>query len=313
MKTSMDCCASNSRTATSRSLPEPAATAPVHDQVPLCGGEFAMGDAFGEGYPADGELPVHTVRLAPYAIDVTAVTVAMFRTFVAESGYVTVAEREGSSAVFHLAVAASRADVAAADPAVPWWLDVRGADWRHPYGPLSDAESSHPVVHVAWDDAVAYCAWAGRRLPTEAEWEYAARGGLDGRRFAWGDELNPGGRWVCNIWQGRFPYENTGDDGHLATAPVRSYPPNGFGLYEVAGNVWEWCADRFAPDYYAHSPSADPQGPESGDRRVMRGGSYLCHHSYCHRYRVAARSANTPASSSGNCGFRTVALSGGRR
>ena len=302
----MKCCASVSRTGTPGPLPEPAASPPAHDELALEGGEFAMGDAFHEGYPADGEHPVHTVRVAPFGIDATAVTVAMFRAFAEESGYVTAAEREGSSAVFHLAVAAGRADVVRSDPAVPWWLEVRGADWRHPHGPLSAAEPDHPVVHVAWGDAVAYCAWAGRRLPTEAEWEYAARGGLEGRRFAWGDELTPGGRWPCNIWQGRFPYENTGADGHLATAPVRSYPPNGFGLYEVAGNVWEWCADRFAPDYYARSPFTDPRGPESGDLRVMRGGSYLCHHSYCHRYRVAARSANTPGSSSGNCGFRTV-------
>ncbi|MEU5951454.1 formylglycine-generating enzyme family protein [Streptomyces sp. NPDC047525] len=279
----------------------------MHDQVTLPGGEFLMGDSFGEGYPADGEQPVHAVRVRPFAIDVTAVTAAMFGAFVDDTGYVTVAEREGTSGVFHLAVAAERADIVGSDPGVPWWLTVRGADWRHPHGPLSGAEPDHPVVHVAWDDALAYCAWAGRRLPTEAEWEYAARGGLAGRRFAWGDELAPGGAWLCNIWQGRFPYANTGADGWLATAPVRAYPPNGFGLFEVAGNVWEWCADWFAPDYYARSPAADPQGPQSGERRVMRGGSYLCHHTYCHRYRVAARSANTPASSSGNCGFRTVA------
>ncbi|WP_371789824.1 formylglycine-generating enzyme family protein [Streptomyces sp. NBC_01471] len=306
METSMECCASVPRSGAPGPLPTPAAEPPVHEQVALEGGQFRMGDAFDEGYPGDGERPVHTVRVAPFGIDATTVTVAMFGAFAEESGYVTVAEREGSSAVFHLAVAADRADVVRSDPAVPWWLEVRGADWRHPHGRLSTAEHDHPVVHVSWDDAVAYCTWADRRLPTEAEWEYAARGGLDGRRFAWGDELLPSGEWRCNIWQGRFPYENTGADGHLATAPVRSYPPNGFGLYEVAGNVWEWCADRFAPDYYAHSPAVDPEGPEGGDRRVMRGGSYLCHHSYCHRYRVAARSANTPGSSSGNCGFRTV-------
>ncbi|MFE2865983.1 formylglycine-generating enzyme family protein [Embleya sp. NPDC059259] len=306
MQTSMGCCVPVARVQPSASLPEPAAVPPRHEQVLLPGGEFQMGDAFGEGYPADGEQPVHTVRIKPFGIDVTTVTVAMFRTFVDDTAYVTVAERDGHSAVFHLAVAAARSDVLGADPGVPWWLDVRGADWRHPHGPLSAAENDHPVVHVSWGDAVAYCAWAGRRLPTEAEWEYAARGGLPGRRFAWGDELTPGGMWLCNIWQGRFPYANTGADGWLATAPVRSYPPNGFGLHEVAGNVWEWCADRFAADYYARSPVSDPQGPETGDRRVMRGGSYLCHHSYCHRYRVAARSANTPASSSGNCGFRTV-------
>ncbi|MGY0491204.1 formylglycine-generating enzyme family protein [Streptomyces sp. WG-D5] len=306
METSMGCCAPATRTCSGGMRPARAETPPEHDQVPLPGGEFLMGDAFDEGFAADGESPVHAVRVAPFTIDVTAVTVAMFASFVEDTAYVTVAERERSSAVFHLAVAADRPDILGADPAVPWWLDVRGADWRHPHGPLSAAEPDHPVVHVAWEDAMAYCGWAGRRLPTEAEWEYAARGGLGSRRYAWGDELTPGGRWLCNIWQGRFPYANTGDDGWLATAPVRTYPPNGFGLYEVAGNVWEWCADWFAPDFYAHSPTVDPQGPRNGERRVMRGGSYLCHASYCDRYRVAARSANTPASSGGNCGFRTV-------
>ncbi|MGW6749678.1 formylglycine-generating enzyme family protein [Streptomyces sp. NPDC055006] len=281
--------------------------APVHDEVPLPGGEFPMGDPFDEGYPADGERPVHAVRLAPFRMDATAVTVAMYKAFTEATGYATGAERQGSSAVFHLAVAAERADVLGADPAVPWWLDVRGADWRHPHGPLSSAQPEHPVVHIDWHDATAYCAWAGRRLPTEAEWEYAARAGAVGRRFPWGDELAPRGRWLCNIWQGSFPHRNTGEDGWLATAPVRTFRPNGFGLYEVAGNVWEWCADWFAPDYYAASPTDGPQGPADGDRRVLRGGSYLCHHSYCHRYRVAARSANTPVSSSGNCGFRTAA------
>ncbi|GIH98567.1 formylglycine-generating enzyme family protein [Planobispora takensis] len=287
----------------------PAADPPAHDDVALPGGVFAMGDAFGEGYPADGETPVHAVRLEPFRVDVTAVTVRRFAAFVAATGYRTEAEVYGSSAVFHQALAAERADVLGAVAAAPWWLRVRGADWSHPYGPLSDVAGlqDHPVVHVSWSDALAYCAWAGRRLPTEAEWEYAARGGLAGRRFAWGDETTPDGRWMCNIWQGRFPRVNTGEDGWLATAPVRSYPPNGFGLYEVAGNVWEWCADWFSPSYYARSPERAPQGPESGEHRVMRGGSYLCHRSYCHRYRVAARSSNTPESSSGNCGFRTVA------
>ncbi|MFI9595740.1 formylglycine-generating enzyme family protein [Nonomuraea sp. NPDC052265] len=284
----------------------PAARPVIHGDVPIPGGSFFMGDPFDEGYPADGETPVHEVRLSPFRMDATAVTVAMFDAFVRETGYRTDAERAGNSAVFRLALAASRSDVLGFDPAVPWWVTVRGADWRHPFGPLSQAEPDHPVVHVSWHDAMAYCAWAGRRLPTEAEWEYAARGGLNGQRFPWGAEPAPGGRWMCNIWQGLFPHDNTGEDGWLATAPVRSYPANEFGLHEMSGNVWEWCADWFSATYYSAAPVSGPRGPSTGDRRVIRGGSYLCHDSYCHRYRVAARSANTPGSTSGNCGFRTV-------
>jgi formylglycine-generating enzyme required for sulfatase activity len=160
------------------------------------------------------------------------------------------------------------------------------------------------VVHVSWDDAQAYCRWTGTRLPTEAEWEYAARGGLEGARFPWGDELRPGRRWPLNIWQGRFPTHNTMEDGFATTAPVKSYRPNGHGLWQMAGNVWEWCADRFSPQAYQEAAPIDPVGPAVGEARVMRGGSYLCHESYCYRYRVAARSSNTPDSSSGNLGFR---------
>ncbi len=171
---------------------------------------------------------------------------------------------------------------------------MRGAYWRHPEGPGSDLDGrwNHPVVHVSWHDASAYCAWTGVRLPTEVEWEYAARGGLEGARYPWGDELTPDGEYHCNIWQGVFPAHNTAEDGYVGTAPVDAFPANGYGLHNVSGNVWEWCADRF---------------DSTGTRRAMRGGSYLCHDSYCNRYRVAARNANTPDSSSGNLGFRCVA------
>ncbi|MFB7595282.1 formylglycine-generating enzyme family protein [Streptomyces sp. NPDC056160] len=275
-------------------------------QVRLPGGDFAMGDAFDEGYPSDGETPVHTVRLQSFHIDETTVTNAQFATFVKATGHVTDAERHGSSAVFHLAVAAPSADVLGNAAGAPWWINVRGAHWRLPEGGRSDitGRQNHPVVHVSWNDATAYAQWAGKRLPTEAEWEYAARGGLAGRRYAWGDELTPDGRWRCNIWQGRFPHTNTAEDGHLTTAPVKSYRPNGFGLWNTAGNVWEWCSDWFSPSYYAQAPVDDPHGPDTGTVRVIRGGSYLCHESYCNRYRVAARSSNTPESSSGNLGFR---------
>lgn len=268
-----------------------------------------MGDHQGEGYPADGETPVHRVSVTGFSMSPTPVTNAEFALFVHETGYRTTAEKHGVSAVFYAAFQGRRSAVLHSAAAVPWWLAVRGADWRHPDGPGSHVadRADHPVVHVSWEDAVAYCRWSGTRLPTEAEWEYAARGGVQGKKYAWGDELMPGGEWNCNIWQGKFPHENTAEDGYLTTAPVKTYMPNGYGLWQMAGNVWEWCQDWFSPDYYAYSPLSDPQGPTSGARRVLRGGSYLCHDSYCHRYRVAARNSNTPDSTSGNIGFRVVA------
>ena len=273
-----------------------------------------MGDGFDEGYPDDGEGPVHDVSLNPFWIGATTVTNAAFATFVKATGYVTDAERLGVSAVFHLMVRSDPSDVVGRATGTPWWLTVRGASWRHPHGRQSSitAVQNHPVVQVSWHDAqAAYCAWAGTRLPTEAEWEYAARGGREGRRFPWGDDLSPGGRWMCNTWQGRFPTDNTADDGHVGTAPVKTYAPNGFGLWNTVGNVWEWCGDPFAADAYARragaTPVHDPRLPadaDPSDPRVMRGGSFLCHESYCHRYRVAARSSNTPDSAAANIGFR---------
>jgi sulfatase modifying factor 1 len=308
------CCAPGRADATLPvDLPERATSTPAGLQRPVevPGGEFRMGDPFGEGYADDGETPVHTVRLESFAVDPSAVTNAEFATFADATGYVTEAERYGSSAVFHLAVAAGPDDVLGRATGAPWWITVRGAYWRHPEGPGSGVgdRPDHPVVHVSHHDALAYCAWAGKRLLTEAEWEYAARGGHEGRRFVWGDDLTPGGEHRCNIWQGTFPAENTLDDGYLTTAPAQSFEPNDFGLYNLAGNVWEWCADWFSPYYYRRSPAHNPPGPQYGDGRVMRGGSYLCHASYCHRYRVAARSHNTPESSSGNLGFRCAAAS----
>lgn len=284
------------------------AAAPPGEFVEIPAGAFTMGDHHQEGYPADGETPLHQVTLAGFRMQTTPVTNTQFHQFVEATGYRTTAEEFGVSAVFYAAFQGQRSDILRQVPGVPWWLAVKGADWRHPHGPGSDLTglADHPVVHVSWHDATAYCQWAGVRLPTEAEWEYAARGGLEGARLAWGDELNPEGQWQCNIWQGRFPHDNTADDGYLTTAPVESYRPNGYGLWQMAGNVWEWCADWFDPGYYTRSPVDDPRGPGTGERRVLRGGSYLCHDSYCNRYRVAARNSNTPESTSGNIGFRVV-------
>ncbi len=281
--------------------------------VPVPAGQLVMGDSFDEGYPGDGETPVHAVDVPAFLVDATQVTNAQFATFVKETGWVTDAEDLGVSPVFHLAVRDNpglrRSDVLHAVEATPWWVAVRGATWRAPEGHGSDVQrrQNHPVVHVSWYDAQAYARWAGKRLLTEAEWEYAARGGVVGARYPWGDDLVPRGRWRCNIWQGDFPRDNTLDDGFLTTCPVKTFPANGHGVFGTSGNVWEWCGDWFSPTYYAESPAASPTGPEDGTQRVMRGGSYLCHHSYCNRYRVAARSSNTPESASANIGIRCAA------
>ena len=281
------------------------------EQVAVPGGVHLIGDMHGDGKAGDGETPVHAVEVDGFEIDATSVTNADWARFVDATGHVSEAERFGYSAVFHLALAADPEDVISRAARTPWWLGVRDADWRRPGGRHSSLEGldDHPVVHVSWHDAEAYCAWAGRRLPTEAEWEIASRGGLARARYPWGDELparDGEGVWPCNIWQGSFPQVNTAEDGWLTTAPVRSYRPNGYGLWQTVGNVWEWCADWFDPRYYDRSPRRDPRGPAAGHARVLRGGSYLCPDSYCNRYRNAARSANTPDSSVGNAGFRTT-------
>jgi len=280
------------------------------EQARIPAGTFMMGDSSGDRNPADGEVPLHEVTLDAFRIDATTVTNDDWAAFVDATGYLSAAEAFGYSAVFHLALAAPEADVMGSATGTGWWLGVRGADWAHPGGSDSDLGGlgDHPVVHVSWNDAVAYCRWAGRRLPTEAEWEYAARGGLAGRTYPWGDEAVDDGGWRANIFQGRFPGQNTGEDGFLTTAPVRTFEPNGYGLWQPVGNVWEWCADRFDPTWYRRSPATAPTGPDRGHARVLRGGSYLCHASYCNRYRNSARSQNTPDSSTGNAGFRTVAL-----
>jgi sulfatase modifying factor 1 len=280
-----------------------AAAGSVSDLVDLPGGTFTMGTDGTYGYPEDGEGPAHEVVLGRFAIARHAVSNAQFAAFVEATGHRTEAERFGWSFVFAGLLPPDFPDTRAVASA-PWWRQVEGADWAHPEGPRSSIEErpDHPVVHVSFEDAQAYCAWTETRLPTEAEWEFAARGGAAGARFPWGDELEPGGERRMNVFQGRFPIP----DGEAGTVPVDAFAPNGFGLHNVTGNVWEWTADWFEADYYRRSPRESPRGPERGSRRVMRGGSYLCHASYCSRYRVDARGSNTPDSSVGNLGFRVA-------
>jgi formylglycine-generating enzyme required for sulfatase activity len=263
------------------------------------------------GFAEDGEGPVREVEISAFRIDSTSVTNARFSAFVEDTGYVTEAETFGWSYVFRLFVPKKllHRKIARKVEGLSWWYGVSGAMWSRPEGPGSDVNErmDHPVIHVTWNDAAAFATWAGKRLPTEAEWEYAARGGLVGKRYVWGDELTPDGEHRCNIWQGTFPTVNSRDDGYAGTCPVTTYEPNGYGLYNMAGNVWEWCSDWFSASYHRTAETTNPSGPPSGSARVMRGGSYLCHESYCNRYRVAARTSNTPDSSTGNLGFRCAA------
>ncbi len=310
------CCAA-ARMPSTPSTPVRAAAAPVAQAANgsvtgmalVPGGDFMMGTEDPGGFPADGEGPVRSVHVNSFYIDTCAVTNTEFEQFARETGYRTDAERFGWSFVFHMFVGAKArrtAEQAAAE--APWWWVINGAYWRRPEGPGSNLKQrwTHPATHISWNDATAYSQWAGKRLPTEAEWEFAARGGLSQKRYAWGDELTPGGEHRCNIWQGAFPDDNSADDGYKGTAPVDAYEPNGYGLYNVAGNTWEWTSDWFSPNFHINGPRDNPQGPPSGTSKTIRGGSYLCHDSYCNRYRVAARTSNTPDSSTGNLGFRCV-------
>jgi formylglycine-generating enzyme len=280
-----------------------------HDgMVLLREGEFLMGSEDRLAYPADGEGPVRRVRLSAFWIDECAVTNEHFGRFVDETGYVTESERVGWSFVF---AGLLPDDFRAARGVVraPWWRQVEGADWRHPEGPNSDLDGreDHPVLHLTWNDAQACATAIGKRLPTEAEWEYAARGGLEGQSFPWGEELEPGGEHWMNVWQGAFPRENTRADGYYGTCPVDAFPANGYGLHNMTGNVWEWCADWFSHDAHTRDRKTNPVGPQTGTHKTARGGSYLCHASYCRRYRVSARNALTPDTSTGNVGFRCAA------
>nr|WP_235999761.1 formylglycine-generating enzyme family protein [Qaidamihabitans albus] len=267
-----------------------------------------MGTDNPDAFATDGEGPVRTVRVDPFRLSPHTVTNAEFAAFVTATGYRTDAERFGWSYVFAGFLPAELRRVSPRPEGTPWWCGVRGAFWAAPEGPGSTCQDreNHPVVHVSWHDANAFCQWADTRLPTEAEWEFAARGGLEQRIYPWGDELSPAGEHRCNIWQGRFPVRNTAEDGYRGTAPVDAYPPNGYGLHNMAGNVWEWCADRWSTEHSAVYPRGPEPGTEPDDLRVVRGGSYLCHHSYCNRYRVAARTGNTADSTSGNTGFRVA-------
>jgi sulfatase modifying factor 1 len=319
--------------------PAPGEGTPPPGMVWIPGGEFSMGaldprgsDHGGPDAMADAR-PVHRVYVDGFWMDATEVTNEQFARFVNETGYVTVAERKPSREEFPTAPEANlqAGSVVFSPPpeAVPlddhyrWWTYRPGASWRRPGGPATGVRGreKHPVVHVAYEDAEAYATWAGKRLPTEAEWEFAARGGKSGAHYPWGDELTPGGRWMANTYQGRFPVKGKErpDDGHLGAAPVARYPANGYGLYDVAGNVWEWVSDWYRPDYYAAltaqgGVARNPRGPERGfdptepgeAKRVHRGGSFLCTDQYCTRYRVGTRGRGEVRTSSDHLGFRCV-------
>lgn len=260
---------------------------PSEDMQRLAGGRFTMGTD--DGFPYEG--PAHEVSLDPFWIDRYEVTVARFALFVAATGYQSEAERFGWSGVF--------------DPEAGEWRRIDGASWRYPDGPgAPPALAAEPVTQVSWNDALAYCRHRGRRLPTEAEFELAVRGGKEGELYPWGHDERPGGRFQANVWQGTFPLEDLGEDGFRGRAPVGNFPANGAGLFDIVGNVWEWTNDWYAPDYYATSPRQNPPGPALGEVKSIRGGSWMCAENSCLGFRAAARSQATPDSGLNNLGFR---------
>jgi sulfatase modifying factor 1 len=301
---------------------------PTSEMVRIPGGEFWMGSDHPD---MEDARPVHRVHMDAFWIDRTTVTNDQFAAFVAATGYVTVAERRPDPKDFPDAKAGDLVpgSVVFTPPthavelsdAYVWWRYVKGASWKHPEGPSSDLKGrgNHPVVHVAWEDAAAYAKWAGKRLPTEAEFEFAARGGLDRQPYVWGKDFRPGGKFQANTFQGRFPDTNTAEDGYAGTAPVGSFPANGYGLYDMAGNVWEWCVDWYRADYYEQlarsgEVARNPRGPvDSFDpaepgvaKRVQKGGSFLCTDQYCARYMPGARGKGEGSTGTNHVGFRCV-------
>lgn len=275
-------------------------------------GKFLMGATTDVGHPTDKERPQVEVEIDEFEISETTITNKDFKKFVDATNYITVAEKYNASFVFHLLCDEDCKNNARKAPNTPWWLYVEGANWKHPFGPNSSIENimDHPVVHISYIDAIAFCKWAGYRLPTEAEWEYAARAGEKGR-WPWGDEFMPDGKYHANIWQGNFPINNTKEDGFIGTCPAKYFDANNFGLYNVIGNVWEWCSnprwidlEDFTKHNYEKYLIDDISLIDEEKQFATKGGSFLCHESYCNRYRLGARNGNTANSSSSNCGFR---------
>ena len=311
----MSCCTPQSRRPSGVQLsagsPSPdASEGTCPDLVSIAAGDFLMGSDGPDAIAGDGEGPARPIHLSAYRIAPATVTNREFAAFVRATHYVTDAEQEGFSFVFFLQMPeGARRSARRVAGGLPWWMPVENASWQRPEGSGSHIYErlDHPVVHVSWNDAIAYCAWAGVLLPTEAQWEKAARGGLQGKRFAWGDALvAPDGEFRCNVWRGSFP-ELPETGWHPSPVAARSGLANDYGLFNTCGNVWEWCADAYDPHYHTSTADVNPRSECASGSRSLRGGSFLCHDSYCYRYRVSARHANTPSSSASNIGFRVSA------